>query len=69
MRLGFIHQLKIPDLKTSSGEKLLHDTGYYTLNEVPGGVLKSPPTESMSSESVVQEKRVNEMPPYLDRWF
>lgn len=64
MRLGFIHQIKIPDLKARSGENLLHDTGYYTLNEVPSGVLNSPPTEQMTSASkgIVQEKRVNEMP-------
>ena len=62
MRLGFIHQLKAANLEARSGEKLLHDTGYYTLNEVPGGVLNSPPTEKMSAKGVVQEKRVNEMP-------
>lgn len=64
MRLGYIHQIKIPDLKAQSGERLLHDTGYYTLNEVPGGELKSPATEAMTSASkgIVQEKRVNQMP-------
>jgi uncharacterized cupredoxin-like copper-binding protein len=64
MRLGFIHQLKASNLKSNNGEKLLHDTGYYTLNEVPGGELKSPPTESMSTamNGKVQVKRVNEMP-------
>ncbi len=63
MRLGFIHQLKIPEMQSEGGEKLLHDVGYYTLNEVPGGTLKSPPTENMSaSKGIEQEKRVNEMP-------
>lgn len=64
MRLGFIHQLKASNLKSSKGEKLLHNTGYYTLNEVPGGELKSPPTESMTTamNGKVQVKRVNEMP-------
>lgn len=64
MRLGYIHQIKIPSLRAQSGEKLLHDTGYYTLNEVPGGVLKSAPTEDMAtaSKGIVQEKRVNLMP-------
>ncbi|MBT9190163.1 sulfocyanin-like copper-binding protein [Zobellia russellii] len=63
MRLGFIHQLKIPDLKAKSGEKLLHDTGYYTLNEVPGGTLKSEPIETNTGKNgVKQPKRVNEMP-------
>ncbi|MBU3027905.1 sulfocyanin-like copper-binding protein [Zobellia galactanivorans] len=63
MRLGFIHQLKLPDLKAKSGEKLLHDTGYYTLNEVPGGTLKSEPIETNAGKNgVKQPKRVNEMP-------
>lgn len=64
MRLGYIHQIRIPNLKSQSGERLLHDTGYYTLNEVPGGVLKSDPTMEMTtaSKGIVQEKRVNQMP-------
>ncbi len=64
MRLGYIHQLQASSLKSSLGENLLHDTGYYTLNEVPGGALKSPPTEHMTNsvKGLVQEKRVNEMP-------
>ncbi|CAM4391093.1 sulfocyanin-like copper-binding protein [Zobellia nedashkovskayae] len=63
MRLGFIHQLKIPELKANSGEKLLHDIGYYTLNEVPGGTLKSIPIENTyGKDGLVQTKRVNEMP-------
>ncbi len=62
MRLGFIHQIKAATLKSMRGEALLHDTGYYTLNEVPGGVLKSEPTERMNAKGIVQEKRVNEMP-------
>lgn len=64
MRLGFIHQVKIAGVKSTSGQNLLHDTGYYTLNEVPGGILKSPPSASMatSSKTVKQPKRTNEIP-------
>jgi azurin/glucose/arabinose dehydrogenase len=63
MRLGFIHQIKAATLKAQTGEKLLHDTGYYTLNEVPGGVLKSKPTQKMeATKGVTQYKRTNEMP-------
>lgn len=64
MRLGFIHQLKALGVKASSGESLLHDIGYYTLNEVPGGVLKSSPMPSMikSGNAVNQPKRKNQMP-------
>ena len=42
MRLGYIHQFKVSGVRSAGGESLLHDTGFYTLNEVPGGVLKSP---------------------------
>lgn len=64
MRLGFIHQLKAVDVKSETGESLLHDTGYYTLNEVPGGELKSPqmPAVSTSGKNIKQPKRVTEMP-------
>ncbi len=64
MRLGFIHQFKMGDIKSSQGENLVHDTGYYTLNEVPGGKLKSPSMENTSdtAKGIVQQKRVNEMP-------
>lgn len=64
MRLGYIHQLEIPTLKSTTGELLLHNTGYYTLNEVPGGVLKSPQMKSAktSGKVVDQPKRVNKIP-------
>lgn len=64
MKLGDIHQLKLNGMKSSTGEKLLHDTGYYTLNEVPGGVLTSQPLENEANGkgAIVQEKRVQEMP-------
>jgi azurin len=64
MKLGFIHQLKVMDVVTTDGESLLHNTGYYTLNEVPGGELKSPQMYKMSKTGKVihQPKRTNELP-------
>ncbi|PKA96922.1 sulfocyanin SoxE-like protein [Flavobacteriaceae bacterium MAR_2009_75] len=63
MRLGYIHQVKLPFLKSQTGEKLLHDTGYYTLNQVPGGTLNSESLQvSENDKSVYQPKRKNEMP-------
>ncbi|PCJ95450.1 MAG: auracyanin family protein [Flavobacteriaceae bacterium] len=63
MRLGFIHQLKVVNLKAKTGESILHDTVYYTLNEVPGGELKSMQISSSSSSNKIdQPKRVTEMP-------
>lgn len=64
MRLGFIHQIKAEGVKSQTGETLLHNTGYYTLNEIPGGVLKSPQMHTMtkSGKIINQPKRVNLMP-------
>lgn len=63
MRLGFIHQIKLPELKSTRGENLLHNTGYYTLNEVPGGTLKSKTlVNNVSKKGQVQPKRKTEMP-------
>ncbi len=63
MRLGFIHKIKIPKLKSTSNELLLHNTGYYTLNEVPGGELKSVQMQTKKTDKKIdQPKRVTTMP-------
>lgn len=65
MRLGYIHQIEIPKLTTTTGESLLHDTGYYTLNQVPGGVLKSVQVavkKENKNKVANQPKRVTTMP-------
>ncbi|MEM9141467.1 MAG: sulfocyanin-like copper-binding protein [Bacteroidota bacterium] len=64
MRLGYIHQLKAGGVKSQKGESLLHTTGYYTLNQVPGGTLKSPTLQVAggSGTKADQPKRVNQMP-------
>ena len=64
MRLGFIHQIIADGVKDTKGESLLHNSAYYTLNEVPGGVLNSPPMPVMCNDSVVveQAKHITEMP-------
>ncbi len=64
MRLGYIHQLSCKGVKTPSGESLLHDMGFYTLNEVPGGKLMSPQMPDMDKvgKTGAQAKRVNKLP-------
>ncbi|APZ46089.1 large, multifunctional secreted protein [Polaribacter reichenbachii] len=63
MRLGFIHQLEIPKLTANTGEKLLHKKAYYTLNEVPGGELKSVQMEMKKSDKKIEQpKRTTSMP-------
>lgn len=64
MRLGFIHQLVAAGVRSRSGEDLLHNTGYYTLNAVPGGILKSPPmnNDPNVADGGGSSKRVGTMP-------
>jgi len=35
MRLGYVHELHMPGVRAASGETLLHDVCYYTLNRLP----------------------------------
>jgi azurin len=37
MREGFIHEIKLKDLKAADGTALLHDFAYYTMNNLPSG--------------------------------
>jgi azurin len=56
-RRFYIHEIKPKGVKTANGELLLHDVGYYTLNNIPAGmtadlsknkmaVVAPPPAES-----------------------
>lgn len=47
LRAGFVHQLTIPNLQSSEGEKLIHAVGYYTLNSIP---VASPLDKGIMSE-------------------
>lgn len=64
MRLGYIHQVTAAGVTSHDGTPLLHDTGYYTLNTVPGGSLKFPyaPGATDADATVDQPKRVTVMP-------
>jgi azurin len=37
LRQGYIHEIKMSGVKSESGAPLLHDFGYYTVNQIPGG--------------------------------
>ena len=37
MKLGYIHEIKAEGVRSSEGLPLLHNYGYYTLNELPAG--------------------------------
>jgi azurin len=37
LRPGYIHEIRLGDIKSASRVPLLHDYAYYTLNRIPGG--------------------------------
>ena len=37
LRQGYIHEVKLGDIKSQTGTPLLHNVGYYTLNQIPPG--------------------------------
>jgi glucose/arabinose dehydrogenase/azurin len=37
LRSGYIHEIKCEGIKAESGDPLLHDVGYYSLNSIPSG--------------------------------
>lgn len=37
LRPYFVHELKLSGLRNAQGEALLHETAYYTLNQIPSG--------------------------------
>lgn len=47
LRKGYIHEVKAPGVKSEKRLTLLHNVGYYTLNNVPGGKLSG--TQDTSS--------------------
>jgi azurin len=37
LREGYIYEIKMPGVRSTNGSPLLHDFGYYTLNQIPRG--------------------------------
>jgi len=35
LQKGHVHELHLPGIQTSEGEKVLHPVAYYTLNQIP----------------------------------
>ncbi len=56
LREGYVHELKLPDLKNAAGATLLHDTAYYTLNQIPFGERIIPIRSS--AETVTQHHHI-----------
>ncbi|HMB90991.1 MAG TPA: plastocyanin/azurin family copper-binding protein [Rhodothermales bacterium] len=76
LREGYIHELKLPGVRSEENEALLHNVAYYTVNRIPEGErldLASLPQQHAPQPSNVapseqtgqgsQPKRMTEMPP------
>ncbi|MHA8055840.1 hypothetical protein VR611_07805 [Aquirufa nivalisilvae] len=62
VRQYFIHEFKLTGVKNEEGEPLLHETAYYTLNQIPSGdkvVLNA--STSPIIEKVAVEKKVSKV--------
>ena len=67
MRQGFVYEIKAEGVKNQSGQSLLHDHGYYTLNNIPGATSEmdhSQPDPAAVTPTVELKsaKRITEMP-------
>ena len=66
LRKGYIHEVKASGVRSEEGDSLLHDFGYYTLNNVPGGRISSGSSHSqhVSIDSAAENntKRVRKVP-------
>lgn len=61
-RKGFIYEIKAPGIKSSNGSHLLHELGYYTLNEVPEGSEIIFDGKVQSTQQEDSPKRVTAIP-------
>jgi cytochrome c551/c552 len=62
IRRFFIHEFILKGVLNEKGEPLLHETAYYTLNEIPAGpalVAASPTSEPKAAPVKVEKKAVN----------
>lgn len=65
LRLGYIHEIKAENVLASSGKKLLHNTGYYTLNNIPTGdrLTLSPMHDHVHTMPKTETKEVKKSAP------
>jgi cytochrome c551/c552 len=55
LRQYFIHEFKLEGIRNEAGEPLLHETAYYTLNQIPsGGKLAVQVTHRLEEAAVVK---------------
>lgn len=69
LREGYVNEIRVPGLRNRSGQALLHDFCYYTLNQIPGGGTDHSAHEAGTATNTVDlesPKRITEMP---SSWF
>ncbi len=70
LRHGYVCEIKANGVEDETGQKLLHHTGYYTINEIPGS--EHTHDEAVASNTIFKEvdivsaKRITKMP---DEWI
>lgn len=64
LREKYIHEIQASGVKNLQGHYLLHDTGYYTLNNIPEGE-KLRPEQLTAAAAVIQANPVSEKPEIL----
>nr|WP_092018867.1 hypothetical protein [Pseudarcicella hirudinis] len=57
LRKGYIHQVTASGIVNEEGQPLLHDFGFYTLNDIPSGELAKLPAKSANSNSAKDVKK------------
>ena len=71
LREGYIHELKMPGIRSESGLPLLHDAAYYTLNQIPDGAPlalgamapdEDQRAETVATSSMPQPRRQTTLP-------
>jgi len=66
-RKGYIYEIKTPGILNKLDQPLLHDFGYYTLNEIPDG--KSNYTEKNTATSIRKKISVKHITVEPETWF
>ena len=49
LRLGYVNEIKLAGIRSANGQELLHNTGYYTINQLPDGDRAEAPPTKVSS--------------------
>lgn len=61
LREGYVHEIRLNNIKNRVGQSMLHDFAYYTLNKIPGGG-GSQGTETGKTSTTTSSKRITTMP-------